>query len=113
LPTVPGHNLLVRVAFAAIALALALAAPTLAATRSRHFLLHVGHARIFALARGGDHIVCIGRGDSIRLTVPRWSRGTNAYRTAFDKKLSLTVGPRDPRRPRHPPGVVARCAARR
>jgi hypothetical protein len=76
------------------------------------FALHVGQTRTFRRARAGDSVVCIGRGDSIRLTVPREPPQANDYRMAFDKKLSLTIGPRDPRSPHHRRGVVARCKSR-
>jgi hypothetical protein len=76
------------------------------------FALHVGQTRTFGSARAGDTVVCVGRGDSIRLRVPRQSPGGNDYRMVFNKKLSLTLGPRAPRSPHHPPGVVARCTSR-
>lgn len=76
------------------------------------FVLHVGQTRTFSRARTGDTIVCVGRGDTVRLSVPTQLAGANRYRTAWDKKLLLTLGPRDPRRASHPPGVLARCTAR-
>jgi hypothetical protein len=76
------------------------------------FALHVGQTRTFRTAGPGDRIVCIARGDSIRLTVPRQSPGSNVYRSAFNKKLSLILSPRDPGSPHHPRGVVATCKSR-
>jgi len=76
------------------------------------YSIHVGQTRTFNRVRPGDTVGCLGHGDSISLKVPRQSAGGNVYSTAWDKKLSLTLSPRDPRSPHHPPGVMARCAVR-
>jgi hypothetical protein len=76
------------------------------------YSIHVGQTRAFSRARPGDTIGCLGRQDSISLKVPRRSAGSNAYKTAWDKKLSLAIGPRDPRSPHHPHGIMARCTSR-
>jgi len=76
------------------------------------YSIHVGQIRTFNRARAGDTIGCLGHADSISLKVPSQSAGANAYRTAWDKKLSLKIGPRRPRSPHHPRGVVARCTSR-
>jgi hypothetical protein len=76
------------------------------------YSIHVGQTRTFNRARPGDTIGCLGRADSISLKVPRQSAGGNAYSTAWDKKLYLSIGPRDPRSPHHPHGIVARCTSR-
>jgi hypothetical protein len=76
------------------------------------YSIHVGQTRTFNRARAGDTIGCLGHADSISLKVPSQSAGANAYRTAWDKKLSLNIGPRQPRSPHHPRGVVARCTSR-
>lgn len=49
-----------------------------------------------------DTIGCLGHGDSISLKVPRQSAGGNLYSNTWDKKLSLTLSPHEPRSP-HPP----------
>ena len=76
------------------------------------YSIHVGQTRTFNRVRPGDTIGCLGRADGISLKVPGQSAGANTYSTTFDKKLSLTIGPRDPRSPHHPRGIVARCTSR-
>lgn len=76
------------------------------------YSIHVGQKRTFARVRPGDVIGCLGRGDSISLKVPRQSAGGNVYSNAWDKKLSLAIGPRNPRSPVHSHGIVARCTSR-
>lgn len=76
------------------------------------YSVHVGQTRTFNRVRPGDTIGCLGRGDSISLKVPRRSAGGNVYSNAWDKKLSLAIGPRDPRSPDHSHDIVARCASR-
>lgn len=73
------------------------------------YSIHAGQTRSFDRVRPGDTIGCVGHADSISLQVPRSSPGANAYGRAWDKKLSLTIGPSGPR---HPHGIVARCAFR-
>jgi hypothetical protein len=76
------------------------------------YSIHVGQTRTFNRVRPGDTIGCLGRGDTIRLKVPRQSSGGNVYSNAWDKKLSLAVGPRDPRSPDHSHAIVTRCTSR-
>jgi len=76
------------------------------------YSIHVGQTRTFNHVRPGDTIGCLGHQDGISLKVSRQSAGTNAYSTTWDKKLSLTIGPRDPRSPHRPQGIVARCTSR-
>ena len=76
------------------------------------YSIHVGQTRTFTRAQPGDTIGCLGRGDSISLEVPRQSAAGNAYRYAWDKKLSLAISPRDPRSSHHAYGIVARCTSR-
>jgi hypothetical protein len=76
------------------------------------YSIHVGQTRTFSRVRPGDTIGCLGRGDSISLKVPRQSAGGNVYSNAWDKKLSLAIGPRDPRSPDHSQEIVARCSSR-
>ena len=76
------------------------------------YSIHVGETRTLNGARPGDTIGCLGRADSISLKVPPRSAGGSAYSTVWDKRLSLAIGPRAPRSPHHPRGVVARCTSR-
>jgi hypothetical protein len=76
------------------------------------YSIHVGQTRTFSHLRPGDTIACLGHADSISLKVPRQSAGGSAYGTAWDKKLSLSIGPRNPRSPHHPHGIAARCTSR-
>lgn len=76
------------------------------------YSIHVGQTRTFDRVRPGDTIGCLGNADSISLKVPRRSAGGNVYSNAWDKKLSLTIGPRDPRSPHQSHGIVARCTSR-
>jgi hypothetical protein len=79
--------------------------------RRRAFVVRVGQTRTFRSARGGDTVVCVGRGDSVRRRVPTTSPSGNDYELTFNKKLSLTLGPRNARSPHHTRGVVARCTS--
>lgn len=76
------------------------------------YSIHVGQTRTINRVRSGDTIGCLGHGDSISLKVPPQSSGGNVYSNAWDKKLSLSIGPRDPRSPHHSRAIVARCTPR-
>ena len=76
------------------------------------YSIHVGQTRTLDRVQPGDTIACLGHADSISLKVPQRSAGGNVYSTAWDKKLSLTIGPRDPRSPHQSHGIVARCTPR-
>ena len=76
------------------------------------FVLHVGQTEKLGHTRAGQVVTCIGRGDSIKATLPRERADANAYTYAFDKKLSLRIGPLHPSSPTHRGGLVARCTAR-
>lgn len=76
------------------------------------YSIHVGQTRTFDRVRPGDTIGCLGHADSISLKVQRRSAGGSAYGTAWDKKLSLNIGPRDPRSPHHRDAIVASCTSR-
>jgi hypothetical protein len=67
--------------------------------------LRVGQTRKFAHLRADQILVCVGKGDAIRLKLRREAPGANSYRFAWDKKLSLTLVSSDG-------GMVARCEAR-
>ena len=81
-----------RVALAAIALALGLAAPALAATQSRHFFLHVGQ-RTFAAAHTGDRITCQSDRHSVTVAVPPRREGAFKQTTVTPtRRLAINVG---------------------
>ena len=86
-----------RVALAAIALALGLAAPALAATQSRHFLFRVGirHVgqRTFAAAHTGDRITCQSDRHSVTVAVPPRREGAFKQTTVTPtRRLAINVG---------------------
>jgi len=75
------------------------------------YSIHVGQTRTFDRVRPGDTIGCLGHADSVSLKVPRQSAAGSVYSTTWDKKLSLAIGPRDPRSPQTH-GITARCTSR-
>jgi hypothetical protein len=75
------------------------------------FVVHVGQTRTLVGVHVGATVVCLGRGDSIRLHVPGQTAGANRYGFTFDRKLSLQVGPLHPLSPVHHGGVTATCRA--
>ena len=82
-----------RVVLAATAVAFGLAAPALAATRSRQFLLRVGHTRTFATAHTGDRIMCRGDRRSVTATVPPRRQGVFKQVTISPtRRLAINVG---------------------
>jgi hypothetical protein len=93
-----------------IAIALAVSACT--STAVTKYSIRPGQTRSFVRAQPGDRVVCVGRGDSIRLAVPGQGAGANDYKLAFDRKLSLTLAPLNPLSPSRHGGTTARCKAR-
>jgi hypothetical protein len=96
---------------AMIAIALAVSACAGGHAVSR-YSLRAGQTRSFVHAQPGDSVVCVGRGDSIRLEVPAPGAGANDYKLGFDRKLSLTLAPLNPLSPSPHSGTTARCKAR-
>jgi len=89
----PCHNLLVRAALAAVAVALGLVAPAVAATNSRHFLLGVGQTRTFATARTGDRVTCQADRHSVTVAVPPRREGAFKQVTISPtRRLAINVG---------------------
>jgi hypothetical protein len=83
----------VRVALAATVLALGFAAPVLAATHGRHFLLHAWQTRTFPAAHTGDRITCRSGGHSVTATVPPRREGAfKQLAISPTRRLAVNVG---------------------